>query len=366
MTVRNLYRKADRNQAMADYLMQQGMTPIQMPQGAVTPEYGIGHGLTDLAQAYMASRAGKKADKSYGQADEARQKAMAEALMGMSSDPFVGGQSAIDAGADPSLVGMKLQSMQPQGPKPTDDIREYEFAKQQGFQGSFQDWQASSRAPLVNVRGSDPAPPQGYRNVYDDQGRLTSQQPIPGGPAAAKIDEQQRKEQGRQESLERKGDIVLDELRRGFEVLESPSLPETGTAGALLAGVPGTDAHALQQRLATVKANIGFDRLQEMRENSPTGGALGNVTIGELQRLEAVMGSLIQSEKKEDLQYNMARLNNIYLDTIHGEGKGPERMPLSAPPEQKENEFGLTPGKVEDGYRYIGGDPSKQESWQKI
>lgn len=114
---RDLFRKADQKQLMADYLMQQGASPIQMPQGAVTPEYGIGHGFTDIAQALLAKRAGKKADSAYSQADQARQRAMAQSLMGMQQnqmgppqDPFVAAQGAIDAGADPGIVGMQLQS----------------------------------------------------------------------------------------------------------------------------------------------------------------------------------------------------------------------------------------------------------------
>jgi uncharacterized protein (TIGR02594 family) len=45
-------------------------------------------------------------------------------------------QGVIDA---KGAVQMAMQ--QPEAPKPTDDMREYEFAKAQGFQGSLQDWQ---------------------------------------------------------------------------------------------------------------------------------------------------------------------------------------------------------------------------------
>jgi hypothetical protein len=50
-------------------------------------------------------------------------------------------QGVIDA---KGAVQMAMQ--QPEAPKPTDDMREYEFAKAQGFQGSLQDWILSQRS----------------------------------------------------------------------------------------------------------------------------------------------------------------------------------------------------------------------------
>ena len=55
--------------------------------------------------------------------------------------------------------------------------------------------------------------------------------------------------------------------------------------------VPGTEAQATAAKLDTIKANIGFDKLQKMRDASPTGGALGQVSereLGFLQSLSSV------------------------------------------------------------------------------
>ena len=60
----------------------------------------------------------------------------------------------------------------------------------------------------------------------------------------------------------------------------------------LLSALPETDAGVLERYLETIKANVGFRALQEMRDNSPTGGALGNVSELELKQLNAVKGSL--------------------------------------------------------------------------
>ena len=60
----------------------------------------------------------------------------------------------------------------------------------------------------------------------------------------------------------------------------------------MLSALPETQAGVLARYLETIKANVGFRALQEMRDNSPTGGALGNVSELELKQLNAVKGSL--------------------------------------------------------------------------
>ncbi len=66
--------------------------------------------------------------------------------------------------------------------------------------------------------------------------------------------------------------------------------------GAALGGWPGSQAQALKTILNTIKANVGFQSLQEMRANSPTGGALGQVSERELAYLQATMGDIAQEQ----------------------------------------------------------------------
>jgi hypothetical protein len=60
--------------------------------------------------------------------------------------------------------------------------------------------------------------------------------------------------------------------------------------------------------LETIKANIGFDKLQAMREASPTGGALGAISDMENKLLQAVQGALDQMDDPAALS---ASLENI-------------------------------------------------------
>jgi len=135
--------------------------------------------------------------------------------------------------------------------------------------------------------------------------------------------------------------VVNDALARADELLGGWT---TGYA-SYLKGLPATDAKAVDSLFETVKANIGFDKLQAMREASPTGGALGQVSDRELKALQAVFGNLDQAQSEEMLRYNMRMLQHVYNNIIHGEGNHPYAHPaqqsqgrsnVEASPEQVE------------------------------
>lgn len=81
--------------------------------------------------------------------------------------------------------------------------------------------------------------------------------------------------------------------------------------GSLLAYIPETEARNLQADLATIKANLGFQELQAMRENSPTGGALGQVAVQELNYLQAAVDNLDQAQDPAVLRKNLQNIKTI-------------------------------------------------------
>lgn len=91
----------------------------------------------------------------------------------------------------------------------------------------------------------------------------------------------------------------------------------TGLSGAVLSNLPGTDAYTLSKRLDTIRANIGFDKLQAMREASPTGGALGQVSEMENRLLQAVYGSLDQAQSAEELRRVLDQVQATYNEIVH-------------------------------------------------
>lgn len=90
----------------------------------------------------------------------------------------------------------------------------------------------------------------------------------------------------------------------------------SGFGGKILSNIAGSDAYDFEQRLTTIKANIGFDKLQAMRDASPTGGALGQVSEKELDQLNASMGNLNIGQSPEQLRENLIAVRAQYIRTI--------------------------------------------------
>lgn len=136
--------------------------------------------------------------------------------------------------------------------------------------------------------------------------------PIPGGPAAQEQEKAAAAAQGRQSHETRAAGVVLEDIGRIKKRIENSVLPVTGFFGSLIKEIPGTNAYDVSALTQTARANIGFDRLQQMREESPTGGALGQVSNLEINTLQAVLGNLDQAQSEKQFLENLNRLEKIY------------------------------------------------------
>jgi hypothetical protein len=109
------------------------------------------------------------------------------------------------------------------------------------------------------------------------------------------------------------------------------------TAGMLgkplsVIGVP--DAVDLEENLKTIQANLGFKELQQMRDNSPTGGALGQVALKELEFLQAALTSLSNRQSPSQLKKNLEKVVRHYSNwkkAVSGEQDQESAMQGAAP-----------------------------------
>lgn len=165
-----------------------------------------------------------------------------------------------------------------------------------------------------------PAPRQDFRYTQDFQ----AVEPIPGSVAAQEQEQRDRAERVRREATERAGGTVIRAINDIEQTMRIAALPTTGFFGERLSNVGGTAANDIRASLDTVRANIGFDQLNQMRQASPTGGALGNVTERELNFLQAVLGSVDQSQTEAQFRQNLRRLRDVYYEIInYGLGNRP-------------------------------------------
>lgn len=141
-------------------------------------------------------------------------------------------------------------------------------------------------------------------------------------------DKEEKKEASKQFAVNH-ANKVIDDVTAAKSLVSGTT---TGLVGAGSAYVPGTDAYNLKQRLLTIKANLGFDRLQQMRDASPTGGALGQVAVQELQALQATVGSLELGQTRQELQQNLDKIELHYNNWLKAVGGTPTKLPSPATP----------------------------------
>jgi len=82
----------------------------------------------------------------------------------------------------------------------------------------------------------------------------------------------------------------------------------SGIAGKASESVPGTPAYDLTQDIISLKSNIAENELQEMREASKTGGAVGQVAIQEWVFLSSVLGALDIGQSPNQLKRNLEKV----------------------------------------------------------
>lgn len=132
--------------------------------------------------------------------------------------------------------------------------------------------------------------------------------PAAGSPEAIKQRGDRTAAQTSLGLLEQKQGFVGSTIDHALQIAQT--VPSTGPF-SLLNAIPGTPQYDLAQTLQTIKANIGFDQLQQMRENSPTGGALGQVSDIENRLLQATLGSLEQAQSLPQFVQNLQQLKQI-------------------------------------------------------
>ena len=253
--------------------------------------------------------------------------------------------------ADLGLKQAQLAQLQAGGPAP-DPVKEYGFAKNQGFTGtymdfltaksnatqdpalkeysfvvqqahdagatppSFNDWLLATKragATSVNVGADgklgqvppgyvlreDPSAPSGYRMM-----------PVSGSP--------EDKGAAQADNASITGTVVTNAADRALAAANSRTLG--GIAAPIAAMNPASPNAEVYRQVAVLKSNATIEALNAMRAQSKTGGALGNVTEKEGTMLAAKAGALdptSPSFKRDLLDYT-----HTLLQVINGSDAG--------------------------------------------
>lgn len=334
-----------RRRALAKLLMESEMPQGQMVSGHYVAPSALG-GLNAVARQLLGAYGERKADEQEAGNISMQQKALVELLRGNegkspeevydmgASDPRLGmelnnqfltqgfssriaqqkaqaeaAQDAAKAAAQEKRDEFKAFQQQQRDEAKFEQmtkIQQANFAQQQQMQmAAFENQSAllDRRLAASDGRGSM-KPPAGYR--FTPEGNLEA---IPGGPASTKQEIAAEKAQTAAVLAGSKADTVINMIDKG---LEQTSADTTGLKGSVLGQLPGTKSYDLRNTIDTVKANIGFKELSDMRAASPTGGALGQVAVKELDFLQSSIASLNQGQSEKQLKENLNKVKTHY------------------------------------------------------
>lgn len=196
----------------------------------------------------------------------------------------------------------------------------------------FNDWltqQKKAGATQVNVGPTGinyGDPPKDMAWKRDKDGKVVTDEegapmavPVKGGPMDVKNKEAAAKEAAQAADKATQGSIVvraIDDATKTIADHKDDFIGATGW-GSFLAGIPGTDALEAQSAIDTVRANVGFDKLQAMRAASQTGAALGPVSDFENKLLQATAGNLDLKQKPERVLRNLKIIRALYDRVIN-------------------------------------------------
>lgn len=208
------------------------------------------------------------------------------------------------------------------------------------------DARSREAAAVAAANGQAGRTPAGYRMKPDG-----TMEAVPGGPADIKAGELGAKTDARRAAQMQQASAVLTIVDEAKDMVGL----NTAGVGSWLSKLPATEARDLAGKLQTVKANLGFDRLQQMRDSSPTGGALGSVAVQELSALQSTVSSLDQAQSPGQLKASLAKVERHYQNwqqTMKGQLPDDGRTgAFEAPPSEADIrhtalKHGMTPAQV--------------------
>ena len=225
----------------------------------------------------------------------------------------------------------------PKAATPTDDMREYELAKTQGYTGTFQQYQvdlkkAGAASTTVNNNMGDGAPDLGKLSTdygyvldpntglpkIDPNTGLPTAAPVPGSPAAMEAAAAGKKAEVQLSGAETASSVITAAADRALEANSNRAVG--GLLGAAASYNPSSKNAEVYRQVDVLKANATIENLQAMRNESPTGGALGNVTEGEGRMLQAQAGAL--DPASPNFERDLLDYTRTLLRTVHGKEVG--------------------------------------------
>jgi hypothetical protein len=197
--------------------------------------------------------------------------------------------------------------------------------------------------------GSDAGLPSGWR-LDTETGEASR---IPGGPDDLEAQEAEAASERTEEQGELMLGTTLQSINLNLAEIENGGLPVTGAIGDfrrtnLGRTLTGSGAVDFGNRNSQITDSAALAEIQRMRDNSPTGGAVGQLTDSERVAIGNAVTALNASTSADEYRRAATEYRNLALDLAYGEGQwllgedgsvvradaAPEAPTQPAPPQQ--------------------------------
>lgn len=303
----------------------QQQAPAPVPEGEARAQIGVGNsGMTEPAPVQQGGQNG------FG-ADPANLMKMRQQLADYA--PFApDDQSRAYVQDRIALIDSQIAEANKRA-APTDDLREYEYAKKQGYNGTFREFMLEGRKagatsltidngnPDVGKLSTDYAyvkDPQTGQITIDPKTGLPLAAPVPGSPAARDIAAAEEKARLRAGNASTGSDVVINATKRALAASKDQNFGAYGTS--IVGMLPWTDSAEKIRQTEALKDITSFENLNAMRQSSPTGGALGNVSDKEMAMLSRKLGVL--DPDSPYFERDLMDYTKALLGVIHGNEAG--------------------------------------------
>ena len=170
-----------------------------------------------------------------------------------------------------------------------------------------------------DVNGEIILEPSGVTNPETGEEYMTPRAiPTAGGPAAVEKETREAAAQAQKKTRKTYSDFTIEDINTLVDIVET--FPVTGMF-SLVDFVPGSKAGDAKALVASIAGRIGIEALGNMRKESPTGGALGQVSEFENRFLQALLGNLDRRQSKKQFLSQVKRIKEHYLNIVLGDGK---------------------------------------------
>jgi len=106
---------------------------------------------------------------------------------------------------------------------------------------------------------------------------------------------------------------VLDARDSAEKLLNNPAYIDalTGVTAPAMKNIPGTDAFTANQLMQNLLGRAFVNELSQMRNASPTGGAVGNVAVAEMDSLSKIQSALTVGMKRDEFEKQLKQYINV-------------------------------------------------------